>query len=106
EAKPEPATDKWVVMVPSDAVDAVRAGLFAAGAGALGNYRECCWSTSGTGQFRPVDGADPAIGSVGDLERVPEDRIEVIAPRRSRAAAPAAPRDPPPHPAPASGARA
>ncbi|WP_145691216.1 Nif3-like dinuclear metal center hexameric protein [Rhodococcus rhodochrous] len=101
EAKPEPATDKWVVMVPSDAADAVRAGLFAAGAGALGNYRECCWSTTGTGQFRPVDGADPAIGSVGDLERVPEDRIEVIAPRRSRAAVLAALRDAHPYEEPA-----
>ncbi|WP_438871246.1 Nif3-like dinuclear metal center hexameric protein [Rhodococcus pyridinivorans] len=101
EAKPEPATDKWVVMVPSDAADTVRAGLFAAGAGALGNYRECCWSTTGTGQFRPVEGADPAVGSVGDLERVPEDRIEVIAPRRSRAAVLAALRDAHPYEEPA-----
>ncbi|WP_428835172.1 Nif3-like dinuclear metal center hexameric protein [Rhodococcus pyridinivorans] len=101
EAKPEPATDKWVVMVPSDAADTVRTGLFAAGAGALGNYRECCWSTTGTGQFRPVDGADPAVGSVGDLERVPEDRIEVIAPRRSRAAVLAALRDAHPYEEPA-----
>jgi len=86
EAKPEPATDKWVVMVPAGAADSVRAALFAAGAGALGNYRECCWTTSGTGQFRPVDGADPAIGAVGELEQVDEQRIEVIAPRRVRSA--------------------
>ncbi|MEE2035416.1 Nif3-like dinuclear metal center hexameric protein, partial [Rhodococcus chondri] len=84
EPKPEPATDKWVVMVPADATDTVRSALFAVGAGALGNYRECSWTSSGTGQFRPVDGADPTIGSVGELERVAEDRIEVIAPRRSR----------------------
>src|SRR5690606_15470146 len=42
------------------------------------------WTSSGTGQFRPVAGADPTIGAVGDLELVAEDRIEVIAPRRSR----------------------
>lgn len=86
EAKPEPAVDKWVVMVPADDAETVRAGLFAAGAGALGDYRECCWTTTGTGQFRPVDGADPTIGSVGRLERVREDRIEVVAPRGRRAA--------------------
>src|SRR5690606_38672877 len=86
EAKPEPAVDKWVVMAPADDAETVRAGLFAAGAGALGDYRECCWTTTGTGQFRPVDGADPTIGSVGRLERVREDRIEVVAPRGRRAA--------------------
>lgn len=86
DPKPEPATDKWVVMVPGAASDAVRAALFEAGAGALGNYRECCWTASGTGQFRPVDGADPTIGAIGELEQVAEDRIEMIAPRRARAA--------------------
>lgn len=84
EAKPEPATDKWVVMVPSGAADSVRQALFDAGAGALGNYTECCWTTSGTGQFRPVGAADPALGVLGELEHVEESRIEVIAPRRSR----------------------
>ncbi|MGC5164990.1 Nif3-like dinuclear metal center hexameric protein [Rhodococcus sp. DT1] len=84
EAKPEPATDKWVVMVPSGAADSVRQALFDAGAGALGNYTECCWTTSGTGQFRPVGAADPALGVLGELEHVEEARIEVIAPRRSR----------------------
>lgn len=84
EAKPGPAVDKWVVMVPASDAETVRAGLFAAGAGALGDYRECCWTTSGTGQFRPVDGADPTIGAVGQLERVPEERIEVVAPRGRR----------------------
>ncbi|WP_407444203.1 Nif3-like dinuclear metal center hexameric protein [Rhodococcus sp. (in: high G+C Gram-positive bacteria)] len=84
EAKPEPATDKWVVMVPSGAADTVRQALFDAGAGALGNYTECCWTTSGTGQFRPVGAADPALGVLGELEHVEEARIEVIAPRGSR----------------------
>ncbi|MEV1134918.1 Nif3-like dinuclear metal center hexameric protein [Rhodococcus coprophilus] len=84
EPKPEAATDKWVVMVPSDSADTVRQALFDAGAGALGNYTECSWTTSGTGQFRPVGAADPTLGELGELERVEEARIEVIAPRRSR----------------------
>ncbi|TCN51753.1 dinuclear metal center YbgI/SA1388 family protein [Rhodococcus sp. SMB37] len=101
DPKPEPATDKWVVMVPSGASGTVRAALFEAGAGALGNYRECCWTASGTGQFRPVDGADPSIGAVGELEQVAEDRIEVIAPRRARATVLAALRSAHPYEVPA-----
>ena len=101
EPKPEPATDKWVVMVPAEASATVRDALFEAGAGALGNYRQCCWTTSGPGQFRPVDGADPAIGAVGELEQVAEDRIEVIAPRRARPAVLAALRSAHPYEEPA-----
>jgi putative NIF3 family GTP cyclohydrolase 1 type 2 len=56
-----------------------------AGAGHIGDYSHCSWSVSGTGQFLPLDGASPTIGSVGTVERVPEDRVEVIAPTRQRA---------------------
>jgi putative NIF3 family GTP cyclohydrolase 1 type 2 len=41
---------------------------------------------AGTGQFLPHDGATPTIGSVGEIEHVAEDRVEVIAPARLRAA--------------------
>jgi dinuclear metal center YbgI/SA1388 family protein len=83
-AKPQMAYDKWVVLVPVGSAAAVREALFDAGAGAIGDYRECCWSVTGTGQFRPLDGANPAIGAVGDLEEVTEARLEVVAPRRLR----------------------
>jgi len=39
---------------------------------------------AGTGQFFALDGANPAIGRVGSIERVPEDRVEVVAPARLR----------------------
>ena len=77
--------DKWVVFVPAENSDAVRAAMFAAGAGQIGDYSHCSWSVAGTGQFLPHDGADPAIGSVGAVERVAEDRVEVIAPATLRA---------------------
>jgi len=77
--------DKWVVCVPTAHTDAVRAALFAAGAGALGDYSHCSWTVSGTGQFLPHDGAAPAIGTVGAVEYVDEDHVEVIAPARLRA---------------------
>lgn len=77
--------DKWVVYVPAASADAVRDGLFAAGAGTIGDYSHCSWTVSGTGQFLPHDGASPTIGEVGSVERVTEDRVEVIAPARLRA---------------------
>lgn len=82
---PDTVTDKWVVMVPTTDTARLREALFAAGAGELGDYRECSWTVTGDGQFRPLPGATPALGAVGEVESVREDRVEVIAPRRSRA---------------------
>jgi dinuclear metal center YbgI/SA1388 family protein len=85
--EPTPANqelDKWVIFVPPENADALRAAIFAAGAGHIGDYSHCGWSVTGTGQFLPEDGATPAIGSVGAVERVVEDRIEVVASIRVR----------------------
>jgi dinuclear metal center YbgI/SA1388 family protein len=79
-----PDLDKWVIFVPEENTEAVRAAVFAAGAGQIGDYSHCSWSVTGTGQFLPEDGASPAIGSIGAVERVVEDRIEVVAPARAR----------------------
>ena len=75
--------------------------LFAAGAGQIETYDQCSWSVPGTGQFRPLDGARPALGSVGDLETVAEERIEVLAPRGRREAVLAALRAAHPYEVPA-----
>ena len=72
--------DKWVVFVPAENAEAVRQAMFAAGAGHIGDYSQCSWSAPGTGQFLPNEGATPTIGSVGTVEQVPEDRVEMIAP--------------------------
>lgn len=79
-----PDLDKWVVFVPADHAGRLRDSLFAAGAGQLGDYSCCSWSTAGTGQFLPHEGASPTIGAVGAVERVIEDRVEVIAPAQLR----------------------
>ncbi|MGX9792290.1 Nif3-like dinuclear metal center hexameric protein [Mycobacterium sp. MMS18-G62] len=77
--------DKWVVFVPAGDAESVREAMFGAGAGHIGDYSHCSWSVSGTGQFLPHDGASPTIGKVGSVERVSEDRLEMIAPSRLRA---------------------
>ncbi len=79
-----PDNDKWVVYVPAENADAVREAMFAAGAGHIGDYSHCSWGVTGTGQFLPHEGASPTIGSVGSIERVAQDRVEMIAPARLR----------------------
>jgi dinuclear metal center YbgI/SA1388 family protein len=106
EAVLEPAPahqglDKWVIFVPPENADALRAAIFAAGAGQIGDYSHCGWSVTGTGQFLPEDGATPAIGNVGAVERVVEDRIEVVASIRVRDQVLAAMRDAHPYEEPA-----
>ncbi len=78
--------DKLVTFVPLDAADRVRAAVTEAGAGRIGDY-DCCTYTGpvGEGRFRPLSGADPAIGRVGTLEVVPEVRVESVVPRALRA---------------------
>ncbi|MGZ4565106.1 MAG: Nif3-like dinuclear metal center hexameric protein [Mycobacterium sp.] len=106
EAALEPLTgapdlDKWVIYVPRENAEAVQAAVFEAGAGHIGDYSHCSWSVSGIGQFLPHEGASPAVGSVGTVERVAEDRFEVIAPARIRAAVLAAMRAAHPYEEPA-----
>lgn len=56
----------------------------------IGDYERCSWYTSGTGTFLAREGADPAVGSVGGEERVPEYRVEIVVPEEAAAAAVAA----------------
>ncbi len=77
--------DKLTTFVPTDAAAIVRAALAEAGAGTIGDYDFASFSTPGEGRFRPLEGATPMIGTVGEIEVVPEVRIEVILPRSRRA---------------------
>lgn len=74
------ALDKVVVFVPRDAVEAVVDAMASAGAGRLGDYERAAFESEGIGTFRPLPGADPALGRIGDVERVPETRLEMVAP--------------------------
>src|SRR5699024_2468167 len=76
--------DRWVVTVPEDGLDALLDSVFAAGAGRMSGYTECSFSVAGTGRFRPGDGTDPTIGTVGEAEEVAELRVEFVAPPELR----------------------
>ncbi len=67
-----------VFYVPKTHLQQVKDAVFASGAGTLGNYSHCSWEVKGEGQFLPMNGADPVIGSVGNLEKVEEYRVEMV----------------------------
>lgn len=71
---------KLVVFVPADAMAKVTNAVFRAGAGAIGNYRDCGFHTDGTGTFLPTRAARPAVGKPGRREAVNEMRFETIVP--------------------------
>ncbi|WP_454051738.1 Nif3-like dinuclear metal center hexameric protein [Cellulomonas sp. Marseille-Q8402] len=87
---PAEALDKHVVLVPAADAERMVDALAAAGAGALGEYTRCAWTTTGEGTFTPGPDAHPAIGTRGEVARVVEARVEMVAPRRRRAAVVAA----------------
>ena len=82
EPQDEQPLDKLVVYVPRDHAEAVLDALAEAGAGRLGDYDRCAWQTEGEGTFRPLPGAHPTLGRVGEVEHVTEARIEMVVPRR------------------------
>lgn len=75
------ANVKIVVFVPTKDADALRKAIGNTGAGTIGNYSYCSFSSKGIGRFLPKEGAHPTIGEVGKLEEVEEERIEFICPR-------------------------
>ncbi|WP_175934676.1 Nif3-like dinuclear metal center hexameric protein [Corynebacterium sp. Marseille-P4321] len=77
-------TDKWGVHVPPQDTRRLKLALFESGAGAIGDYSECAFSIDGTGEFTPLDGADPTDGQVGEHFTAAETRVEFVAPTRLR----------------------
>ncbi len=83
---PEPVVelDKIATFVPGADAERVVDALAAAGAGAVGDYERCAFLSAGTGTFRPLPGAEPAVGSVGAIAEVAEVRLEMVLARRLR----------------------
>ncbi|MDF2854408.1 MAG: hypothetical protein K0Q87_259 [Neobacillus sp.] len=71
---------KIVVFVPKSNVEQVIDALGNAGAGHIGNYSHCSFSTDGNGRFLPGENTNPTIGKQGQIESVEEVRIETIVP--------------------------
>lgn len=92
---------KLTVFIPDEALDAVKSALFAAGAGTMGDYEQCCWQVQGTGQFMPLAGSRPHIGAHDRLEKVDEWRVEMVVDEKAIEAVIAALKDAHPYETPA-----
>lgn len=66
-----------VTTVPESHADSVREAIGRVGAGKIGSYSYCSFSTKGIGRFMPNKGSNPFIGKNEVLETVIEERIEV-----------------------------
>lgn len=69
---------KLAFFVPDSHVEVVKAAVFAAGGGRIGDYDHCAWQTLGQGQFRPLDGSQPYLGQGGQVEVVEEWKVELV----------------------------
>ena len=72
---------KLVVYVDDNDLENVRNALWNAGAGVIGDYDEASFRVSGKGTFRPREGANPTVGTIGEREEVDEWRLEVLVPQ-------------------------
>ncbi len=71
---------KIVTYIPEMDLERVKTAMFNAGGGHLGNYECCCWQTLGVGQFRPLAGAHPTTGEIGEISTVSEWKVEMVVP--------------------------
>ena len=74
---------KIAVFVPVEHVDIVREAMAIAGAGFVGNYRDCSFMSKGIGTFKPLEGSNPSKGQIGELEKVEEFKLETIVPENA-----------------------
>src|SRR5215207_3859369 len=70
-----------VVTMPPEGAEAVLQALADAGAGMIGSYTHCAFILQGEGRFRPLEGADPYSGLKGEVNHMPEVRIETFCAR-------------------------
>jgi structural hemagglutinin/hemolysin toxin protein RtxA len=64
--------------VPEDHAEKVKESMFQVGAGKIGNYEKCSFESKGMGQFKPLPGSLPFIGTTDQLERVQELKVEMV----------------------------
>lgn len=79
----QPQTNRMLklsVFVPPTHADKLCESLFEAGAGHIGSYEHCVFRSQGCGSWRPLDGADPCIGTVGEVSSQPEVRLDMMLP--------------------------
>ncbi len=69
---------KLTTYIPKDQANALKESLFDAGAGAIGKYDHCSFTTEGKGSFKATEGANPALGDIGKTHYEDEAQINVV----------------------------
>lgn len=69
---------KLTTFVPIQNAETLRAALFTAGAGSIGNYDQCSFNTDGKGTFRGNESSNPVVGIKGKTHTESETQISVV----------------------------
>lgn len=72
--------NKLLTFIPKENAQDVTAALYAAGAGQIGDYKNCSFQVQGLGTFMPTEGTNPHIGEHNKQTFVEETRVEMIFP--------------------------
>lgn len=86
----EPQTESYYkvqVFIPEENVVEFKDQMNDQGFASEGDYEYCFFSTTGDGQFKPVDGANPHIGQLNEIETVEEVKVEFMIQNNERAKA-------------------
>ena len=65
--RPTQTVKKLTTYVPSDNAEKLLNQLFKAGAGSIGNYSNCSFTSEGTGSYLGNENSNPVKGIKGDL---------------------------------------
>jgi hypothetical protein len=74
----EPPLVKIELFIPEKQSKSIRRALGEAGFGRIGRYDNCAAETRVTGYWRPLDGAQPHGGRMGEISRADEVKVEFI----------------------------
>jgi hypothetical protein len=69
---------KLCFYIPETHLEPVKQALFDKGAGRMGMYDHCSWQVLGVGQFKPLEGSEPFLGTQNMIERVAEYKVEMV----------------------------
>ena len=71
---------KIQVFVPKSHLNIIRLALGEVGIGKIGCYDYCSFVSAGKGYFRPLNGSNPSVGTIGKIEEVEEIKLEFVCP--------------------------
>ena len=72
---------KLTTFAPVKEADTLKSKLFEAGAGSIGNYDNCSFSSEGIGTFRALENANPSVGELGETHQEKETQIQITYPK-------------------------